>query len=291
MQKKTFLPAAIGVGYMPEHFDAILTTANKPAFLEIHAENYMVDGGWPHRQLSALRRDHALSIHGVALSLGGTADLDREHLQRLKLLCDRYQPESFSEHLAWSSHDGVCFNELLPVPYTEARLARVAAHIDETQNALGRSLLIENPATYVDYAASPIPEWEFLAELVKRTGCGLLLDVNNVYVCAHNHGFDARAYLARFPLAVVEEIHLAGHDEAVDADTNSFLIDSHGTPISDPVFALYAEVLEATGPLPTLIERDNNIPGWPEFEVEILAASRILDAVRSGPTRKSVRAA
>jgi uncharacterized protein len=285
--KTTSLPAAVGVGYKPEHFDAILATPNKPGFLEIHAENYMTDGGWPHRQLGALRRDHALSIHGVALSLGGTADLDRDHLRRLKLLCDRYQPESFSEHLAWSSHDGVCFNELLPIPYTEARLARVAAHIDETQAFLGRRLLIENPATYVGFVASPIPEWEFLAELAKRTGCGLLLDINNVHVCAYNHGFNACGYLRQFPLGAVEEIHLAGHETAIDAGAGSFLIDSHGAPIADPVFALYAEVLEATGPLPTLIERDNNVPEWRELEAEVLVASGLLDAA----VQKSIRAA
>jgi uncharacterized protein len=280
MRKTTSMPASTGVGYKPEHFDAISAAPHKPGFLEIHAENYMTDGGWPHRQLGVLRRDHALSIHGIALSLGGTADLDRDHLHRLKILCDRYEPESFSEHLAWSSHAGVCFNDLLPLPYTEARLARVAAHIDATQTFLGRRLLLENPATYVAFSGSLIPETEFLAELVARTGCGLLLDVNNVYVCAQNYGFDAHAYLARFPLAAVEEIHLAGHEAAQDAQGADFLIDGHGTPVTDAVFALYAGVVKATGPLPTLIERDNNVPEWPVLEAELQRAAHLLDATR-----------
>ena len=167
------LPADAGVGYKPQHFDALLAAARKPAFLEIHAENYMTDGGWPHQQLGRLRCDHALSIHGVGLSLGGAAPLDRAHLQRLKVLCDRYEPESFSEHLAWTADGGICFNDLLPLPYTPQRLARVIDHIDETQTFLGRRLLIENPATYIAFATSLIPETEFLAELVRRTGCGL----------------------------------------------------------------------------------------------------------------------
>lgn len=278
MGQKVSLPAAAGVGYKPEHFDAIRATSDKPGFLEIHAENYMTDGGWPHRHLGALRRDHALSIHGVGLSLGGTAPLDREHLRRLAALCARYEPESFSEHLAWSSQPGICFNDLLPLPYTEARLARVAAHIDEAQEALGRRILLENPATYVAFAASSIPETEFLGELVRRTGCGLLLDVNNVYVSACNHGFDARGYLAKFPLAAVEEIHLAGHDAAVDLQGENFLIDSHGAPIVEAVYALYGEVLAATGPLPTLIERDSNVPEWPELAAELRRADVLLNA-------------
>jgi uncharacterized protein len=291
MRTTTLLPAQAGVGYKPEHFEAILAASARPGFLEIHAENYMTDGGWPHRQLEALRRDHALSIHGVALSLGGAGQIDRDHLQRVKTLCDRYAPESFSEHLAWTSHEGIWFSDLLPLPYTEERLARVAAHIDETQEFLRRKILIENPATYVAFATSAIPETEFLAELVRRTGCGLLLDVNNVHVCAQNHGFDARAYLAQFPFAAVEEIHLAGHDEARDAQAVEFLIDSHGTPIAQAVLDLYTEVLASTGPLPTLIERDNNIPPWHELEVELRAVAERLDAARSGVADRSSRAA
>jgi len=291
MRSESSLPVEVGVGYTPEHFEAVLAASNKPGFLEIHAENYMVAGGWPHWQLGTLRRDHALSIHGVGLSLGGAAPLDRDHLQRLKTLCDRYEPESFSEHLAWTSHAGICFNDLLPLPYTEERLARVAAHVDATQEFLGRRILIENPATYIAFAASSIPETEFLAELARRTGCGLLLDVNNVHVSACNHGFDARAYLAQFPLAAVEEIHLAGHELAVDAEGASFLIDSHGAPIDERVLALYAEVLQTTGPLPTLIERDNNIPDWPELEAELRTAADLLAAARLGSLPRSNRAA
>jgi uncharacterized protein len=291
MRRKTSLPARAGVGFKPEHFNAIAAAPAKPGFLEIHAENYMTEGGWPHWQLESLRPDHALSIHGVALSLGGNGALDRDHLRRLKTLCERYQPESFSEHLAWVSHAGICFNDLLPLPYTEDRLARVAAHIDETQDFLDRKILIENPATYVAFAASAIPETEFLAELVRRTGCGLLLDVNNVHVCAQNHGFDARAYLAAFPYPAVEEIHLAGHDAAVDELSDELLIDSHGTPIADPVYALYREVLAAAGPLPSLIERDANIPEWHELEAEMRIVGGFLDAARTAAVPPAIRAA
>lgn len=288
---RTALPAEAGVGYKPQHFEALLAAPNKPGFLEIHAENYMTEGGWPHRQLGALRRDHALSIHGVGLSLGGTAPLDRNHLARVKTLCDRYEPESFSEHLAWTAEAGICFNDLLPLPYTQERLTRVIEHIDAAQEFLGRRILIENPATYIAFATSAIPETEFLAELVRRTGCGLLLDVNNVHVCAQNHGFDARAYLTQFPFEAVGEIHLAGHDVAKDSAGGRFLVDSHAAPVADDVFALYAEVLAKTGPLPTLIERDDNVPQWARLEAEMQVAADLIAAVRSHSPEKPVRAA
>jgi uncharacterized protein (UPF0276 family) len=285
------LPAAAGVGYKPQHFEAIGASAAGPGFLEIHAENYMTDGGWPHWQLEALRRDFPLSIHGVGLSLGGIDAPDRDHLDRLKLLCDRYQPESFSEHLAWSADGGVSFNDLLPFPYTEEWLARVAAHVDATQNYLGRRILVENPATYVAFAESPIAETQFLAELAASTGCGLLLDVNNVFVSAYNHGFDARSYLARFPLDAVAEIHLAGHQPIGDGQGGEFLIDSHGAPVTDEVFALYAEVLAATGPVATLIERDNNVPDWPELAAELSRAARLIAAASHRAAEQASRAA
>jgi uncharacterized protein (UPF0276 family) len=275
------LPARAGVGFKPEHFRDILVDDQPLGFLEIHAENYMGAGGPPHAQLGALRERYALSVHGVGLSIGHMGDLDHAHLMRLKALCERYQPESFSEHLAWSSHsDGfgeVFYNDLLPLPYTHETLARVAAHIDEVQNALGRQMLLENPSTYVRFTASTIAETDFLRELASVTGCGLLLDINNVFVSAKNHGTSARDYLASFPLDRVREIHLGGHDEQADETGAPLLIDAHGSPVADPVWALYAETIARTGPLPTLIEWDNDVPVWPVLKAEAVAAQAMLD--------------
>jgi uncharacterized protein (UPF0276 family) len=270
------LPAAAGVGFKPEHFDQIRAAAPAVGFLEVHAENYMGAGGLPHHQLALLRRDHALSLHGVGLSIGGADALDRDHLHRLRALCDRYQPDSFSEHLAWSSHGGDYLNDLLPLPYTEETLARVSAHVAQVQDALGRRMLLENPSTYVLFAQSTIPETEFLTEIVARTGCGLLLDVNNVFVSATNHRTDALAYLAAFPLDAVGEIHLGGHAEE-ELPSGPLLIDAHGTPVADPVWALYAAVLGRTGPLPTLVEWDNDVPAWPVLLAEARRAQAHLD--------------
>ncbi len=276
----TRLPAGAGAGFKPEHFAAIAAERQPVAFFEVHAENYMGAGGVPHAQLGFIREAYALSLHGVGLSIGSPEPLDREHLLRLKRLCDRYQPESFSEHLAWSSHGGAFFNDLLPLPYTQATLDVVIAHVDETQSALRRQILIENPATYVLFAESDIPETEFLAELSRATGCGLLLDINNVFVSARNHGTDASAYLARFPLGPVGEIHLAGFFETEDDTSAPLLIDSHGAPVSNDVRALFAATIARTGPLPTLIEWDNDVPAWPILRAEALAAQATLDRAR-----------
>ena len=216
-----------------------------------------------------------LSIHGVGLSIGGEAPLDRTHLGRLKQLCERYAPESFSEHLAWSSHGGEYLADLLPLPYTRQSLERIANHIDEVQTVLARPMLLENPATYLTFDESDIPETEFLAELARRTGCGLLLDVNNVFVSAHNHGFDPRDYLAQFPMHFVGEIHLAGHARH-ESDEGIILIDAHGARVADPVWTLYEEVIARLGPMPTLIEWDNEVPEWPVLRREALHAQAIL---------------
>jgi uncharacterized protein len=269
------LPATSGVGFKPEHFEAILEQGFG-GFLEVHAENYMGAGGPPHAMLRRLREDHALSIHGVGLSIGGAGPLDRTHLARLKTLCDRYEPESFSEHLAWSTHDGAFLNDLLPLPYTAETLKRVIAHVDETQAALGRRMLLENPATYVTFAESDISETDFVAEIARSTGCGLLLDVNNVFVSATNHGFSADAYIAAFPLAHVGEIHLSGHDADVDDDGRALLIDAHGSATPDAVWALYADVLKRAGPLPSLIEWDNDVPDWPTLSAEAQRADGLI---------------
>lgn len=272
------LPASAGVGFKPEHFDQIRASASSVGFLEVHAENYMGAGGLPHHRLGQFRRDHALSIHGVGLSIGGADALDRDHLARLKTLCERYQPDSFSEHLAWSSHGGDYLNDLLPLPYTEETLDQVCRHVSQVQEVLGRRMLLENPSTYVLFEQSTIPETEFLAEVVRRTGCGLLLDVNNVFVSATNHRTDATAYLAAFPLHAVGEIHLGGHAQE-DLPSGPLLIDAHGTPVADPVWALYAAVLARTGPLATLIEWDNDVPPWPVLLAEAQRAQALLAQV------------
>jgi uncharacterized protein (UPF0276 family) len=272
------LPRRVGVGFKPEHFADILTEPQPVGFFEVHAENYMGAGGPPHAQLGRLREDYGLSVHGVGLSIGSMQQLDRHHLARLKTLCDRYQPESFSEHLAWSSHDSVFLNDLLPLPYTEETLARVVEHVDQVQMTLGRQMLLENPATYLLFADSTIEETAFLAEVAQRTACGLLLDVNNVFVAATNHNLDPGDYIDRFPLAAVREIHLSGHSETADELGAPLLIDSHNTPVKDPVWALYQEVLGRIGPVASLIEWDNDVPAWPVLRAEAVSAQHLLDA-------------
>jgi uncharacterized protein (UPF0276 family) len=272
------LPPRAGVGFKPEHFEAIIEERPDVGFFEIHAENYMGEGGPPHRRLEAIRARYPLSLHGVGLSIGGPRPLDREHLKRLAALRRRYEPGLFSEHLAWSSHDVGFLNDLLPLPYTRETLRVVCDHIDETQAAVGR-MLLENPSTYLRFAESDIPETEFLGEIVRRTGCGLLLDVNNVEVQAGNHGIDPRAYLDAYPLEAVEEIHLAGYAEAEDDEGRELLIDAHDSPVRPAVLELYALVLARIGPKPTLIEWDNDVPDWPTLHAEARRAEAILHAV------------
>ncbi|MFJ6324505.1 MULTISPECIES: DUF692 domain-containing protein [unclassified Rhizobium] len=274
--KPSELPRCAGVGFKPEHFAEINAASQPIGFFEVHAENYMGAGGPPHAQLGKLRRDYALSIHGVGLSIGSMQPLDKEHLARLKIVCDRYEPESFSEHLAWSSHDTTFLNDLLPLPYTEATLAQVCAHIDQVQTLLGRQMLLENPATYLLFEESTIEETEFLAEVAQRTGCGLLLDVNNVFVAATNHRLDPRDYLKRFPVQWIREIHLSGHSETLDDAGAPLLIDSHDTPVKDPVWDLYEELIARTGPIASLVEWDNDVPEWPVLRAEAEAAGAIL---------------
>jgi hypothetical protein len=277
----TKLPFRAGAGFKPEHFAAICAGPQPVGFFEIHAENYMGEGGAPHAQLRFLREHYALSIHGVGLNLGSPEPINKEHLERLKRLCDRYEPESVSEHLAWSSYDGIYFNDLLPLPYTEESLKFVISHVDEAQSVLGRRLLIENPATYVRFAQSTIPEAEFLAALARAAGCGLLLDVNNVFVSAHNHAASAYAYLDAFPLDLAFEIHLAGHFATEDCKGSPLCIDAHGSPVIEAVLALFRRVITRTGPLPVLIEWDNDVPEWPVLRAEILAAQEILDEAQA----------
>ena len=268
------LPSRAGVGLKPEHIDTILDERPDVGFFEIHAENYMGEGGPPHRRLEAIRTLYPLSLHGVGLSIGSPRALDKAHLARLARLAERYEPGLFSEHLAWSSHDQGFLNDLLPLPYTEETLASVCAHIDQTQETLRRRMLLENPSTYVLFAESAIPETEFLAEIARRTGCGLLLDINNVEVSATNHGFDPLAYLGAFPLEHVGEIHVAGYAEAEDDAGRRLLIDAHDSPVRPGVWALYETVISRIGPRPTLVEWDNEVPEWPVLYAEARRADR-----------------
>lgn len=273
------LPAGPGVGYKPQHFRDITTDAAPVTWLEIHAENYMGDGGRPLAQLRHLAQRFPVSVHGVGLSIGGEGRLDPDHLARLRKLCDWLQPASFSEHLAWSTHDSHFLNDLLPLPYTAATLTRVAAHIDEVQEALGRPMLLENPSSYLAFDESTYAEPDFLNELARRTGCGLLLDVNNVFVSATNLNMDPRAYIDAFPLDRVGEIHLGGHDEDEDDHGAPLLIDSHGREVADPVWALLDHTLDRSGPRPLLIEWDTDVPDWPTLAAEARRAEAALAKV------------
>ncbi|TVR80212.1 MAG: DUF692 domain-containing protein [Rhodospirillales bacterium] len=270
------LPPRAGISFKPCHWPDINAGNPDVGFFEVHAENYMGAGGPPHRMLEGLRARAPLSLHGVGLSIGSEGRLDPDHLARLRHLIDRYQPASFSEHLAWSSHGGIYFNDLLPLPYNAQTLARVADHVDETQTALGRPLLLENPSAYVAFVDATMDEIGFLTEIARRTGCGLLLDVNNVYVSAVNQGFDAAAYLDAFPLHLVGQIHLAGHAGEVDADGRRLLIDAHDRAVDAAVHALFARVIARGGAKPTLIEWDNNVPAFDVLLAEMQAAEAIL---------------
>jgi uncharacterized protein len=266
-----------GTSFKREHLSAILAEGKQRGFFEVHAENYMGAGGPPHRALEAVRRDHPVSLHGVCMSIGGPQPLDKVHLARFRSLVERYEPALVSEHLAWSTHQTTYFNDLLPLPYTESTLGLVCDHIDEVQNAIRRPLLLENPSTYITFRESTISETDFIRQIVQRTGCGLLLDVNNVVVSATNQGFSAWAYLSDFPLSCVGEIHLAGHAEQVDDEGELLLIDSHDRPVTDAVWKLFETVVGLCGPVPTLIEWDSKIPGWPILKAEAAAAQTILD--------------
>ncbi|MDE2577545.1 MAG: DUF692 domain-containing protein [Hyphomicrobiales bacterium] len=275
------LPKSAGVGLKPQHGEALLRERPKLGFLEVHAENYFGAGGPPHALLTALRDIYPLSIHGVGLSIGGEGPLDESHLDALAALLARYEPALFSEHLAWSTHDGVYFNDLLPVAYNKATLTRVCAHIDHAQNRLKRPLLLENPSTYVAFCASDMDEVDFIAAVAKNTGCGLLLDVNNVMVSCVNHGRDPYAYIDALPIDAVAEIHLAGYAQDRDSLGARLLIDAHGAPVADDVWRLYAHAIARAGAMPTLIEWDNDVPDLP----------RLLDEAQRADATMAARAA
>lgn len=266
-------PAA-GLGFKPEHFGDALAWPAADLWFEVHAENYMVAGGPRLAMLEALRRDRPLSLHGVGMSLAGAADPDPQHLAALRRLVDRFQPAIVSEHLAWSRLDGRCFPDLLPVPRTDEALNRLTANIGRVQDALGRPILIENPSHYLDLRGHQWSETSFLAELARRSGCGLLVDVNNVVVGANNLGFDPSEWLDSIPAKHVGEIHLAGH--SLDAEV-TLLIDSHDQPVGEDVWRLYESFIRRIGPRPTLIERDGNLPPFAALMAERDCAQAILD--------------
>lgn len=270
------LPIAPGVGYKPQHFAQMRQDPGPVEWIEIHAENYMGAGGRPLAQLRALSEQFALSVHGVGLSIGGTSELDSDHLARLKDLISWSKPASFSEHLAWSTHGSEFLNDLLPLPYTTDTLTHVAEHIDQVQSTLGCQMLLENPSSYLKFEESTWSETDFLTELVRRTGCGLLLDVNNVFISATNLGLSAQSYIDNFPIQAVGEIHVGGHDEDTDDHGAPLLIDSHGKPVADPVWTLLALTLAKSGPKPVLVEWDNDVPSWQVLRGETDRVAQVL---------------
>jgi uncharacterized protein (UPF0276 family) len=279
------IPPRGGVGLKAEHYRTILETLPDIGFFEVHAENYMGAGGPPHRYLSAIRERYKLSLHGVGLSIGADRPLDKDHLKRLNRLILRYRPGLFSEHLAWSSHDTGFLNDLLPLPYTAETLARIVEHIDQVQSTLCRQMLLENPSTYLAFAESTYSEIDFIAEVVRRTGCGLLLDVNNVYVASTNQQWDPIAYIDAYPLAHVQEIHLAGHTREADDKGRPLLIDTHNRPVDEIVWDLYTHAVELIGPVPTLIEWDADVPAWPMLKQEADRAEAIMLATKPEAVR------
>jgi uncharacterized protein len=278
---------AVGIGLKPEHIDDIFGGPRRIDFFEIHAENYMGAGGPPHHLLHRIRADYPLSIHGVGLSIGGTEPLDHEHLARLNLLIEMYQPTLFSEHLAWSSHDGVFLNDLLPLPYNDISLAHVCAHVNQVQETIGMRMLLENPSTYVAFGATSMTEIEFLSAVAQRTGCGLLLDVNNVHISAVNHGFNAAAYIDAFPIQRVGEFHLAGFAEDCDSEGARLLIDDHGRPVADVVWDLYRRALARPSLAPTLIEWDNNVPAFSALTNEVKRARELIAQAGATPAMQA----
>ncbi|MDE1937953.1 MAG: DUF692 domain-containing protein [Alphaproteobacteria bacterium] len=276
------IPPHGGVGLKAQHYRHIIEHSPDIGFFEVHAENYMGAGGPPHRYLNAIRDRYPLSLHGVGLSIGADTPLDRAHLARLKELIARYEPGLFSEHLAWSTHRTHFYNDLLPLPYTPETLERVCDHVDEVQNALGRQILLENPSTYVVFTESSYSEPAFISEIARRTGCGLLFDVNNLQVSCTNHEWNPFRYIAEYPLDRVQEIHLAGHKADRDETGRPLLIDTHDRLVSVAVWQLYKHVIGLVGAVPTLIEWDVDIPAWPELQAEAHRADVILTASAGG---------
>jgi uncharacterized protein (UPF0276 family) len=272
------LPASAGIGLRAAHQTQVLSQSPDVAWFEAHTENYFAGGGAQVECLSSIGERYPLSLHGVGLSLGSTDPLNARHLARIKRAIDRFAPALVSEHLSWSSVNGRFANDLLPLPYTEEALRHVSGRIAQAQDALGRRLLIENVSSYVTYRCSTLAEWEFLAAVAVESGCGILLDLNNIYVSAHNHGFHCNDYLEGIPAGAVGEFHLAGHTR-IDQGGESLLIDTHGSPVSDAVWDLYRRALRRFGPLPTLIEWDTDIPSLEVLQAEARHADALQAAL------------
>jgi uncharacterized protein (UPF0276 family) len=257
--KRNLIPARSGIGLRFQHHQAVLDEHPDVAWLEVHTENYM-GGGSPLAYLEAIRRDYPISLHAVGLSLGSAEGIDLAHLERIRRVVERFEPGFVSEHLSWSVVNGAYLADLLPLPMTEEALDVVCRHVEQTQVMLKRQILIENPSSYLQYRHSIMPEWEFIAAIAARTGCGILCDVNNIYVSSSNHGWDPSSYLAALPVDAIDEIHLAGHTVRQFENGHSLLIDDHGARVTAEVWTLYEEALARFGPRPTLIEWDNNVP-------------------------------
>lgn len=270
------IPARAGIGLRADHYDTVLETLPPVGWLEVHSENYFGAGGKPLDYLERIRAHYALSLHGVGLSIGSTDPLNQRHLAQLKGLIQRFEPTLVSEHLSWSSVGGRYLNDLLPLPYTEDALDHFSKRVVQVQDALGRQILIENPSSYLQYAASAIPEWEFLTVLAERSGCGVLLDVNNIYVSACNHGFDASAYLRTIPRHLVREIHLAGFTVNRFAGSE-ILIDTHSRPVDPAVWVLYRQAVARFGAIPALVEWDTDLPELAVLVAEAEYADAILE--------------
>lgn len=269
------LPVAAGIGLRAPHVEQVLAERPSVQWFEVHSENYFAEGGAALAALTRIRADYPLSLHGVGLSIGSTDPLDFDHLAKLKRLVERIEPEFVSEHLCWSGVAGRHFNDLLPLPFTEEALEHVCARVGAVQDYLGRAILVENVSSYYVFAESTLDEYEFVAALAARSGCRLLVDVNNIHVNACNHGIDALAYLGAIAPASVAEIHLAGFE-----GSGRNLIDSHGAPVATEVWSLYRAALERFGPVPTLIEWDTNIPPLATLQTEAAIAEGCLDACR-----------
>lgn len=269
------VPAGAGVGLRFQHHEVLLETRPAVAWLEVHTENYL-GAGPSAATLERVRRDYPLSLHGVGLSLGSASGLDLQHLRRVREAVRRFEPGLVSEHLSWCSVDGAWMPDLLPLPMTEEALDCVCRHVEQVQQVLGRQILLENPSSYLRYAHSTIPEWEFLASVAARAGCAILCDVNNIVVSAANHGWDATAYLEALPAARVKEIHLAGHSVMPLPDGASLRIDDHGSRVGEETWRLYAIALERFGPVPTLVEWDTDVPALDVLLAEAARASHLL---------------
>lgn len=284
------IPAKAGIGLRHPHVAELMESTHPISWLEIHSENYLCEGGPRLAALQTLRDRYPISCHGVGLSLGSADGLDGTHLRRLRALFDWLDPGLVSEHVAWSVTDGTYLNDLLPLPYTEEALAVLCRNVETAQQCFSRQILVENPSSYVTFPSSTFAEWDFLAELVRRTGCGLLLDINNIYVSAQNEAYDANTFLNGFPLDAVRELHLAGH-LAQTVGEETVLIDDHGAAVSHDVWHLFGDVLARTGPVPTLIEWDTNIPSLTVLVNEAAQAQRMLDGADAAPPQGAMDAA